>query len=126
MFQGVLQGDPNLIKEKESFIRLWSHECLRVFHDRLVDDADRNWFKEAISSTIKQEFNLDYNKIKGEHSNLIFCNFGDPKSLTKPYNELIDRSDLQKNMEDYLEDFNQMYLLFSSDLIIKIIFQLSF
>jgi len=82
--------------EQESFIRLWSHECLRVFHDRLIDDADRNWFKELISITVKEQFGLEYSKIKGEHANLIFSNFGDPKSLARPYVELADRSNLGK------------------------------
>jgi len=70
VFQGVLQGDANIIKEKEQFVRLWAHECLRVFHDRLIDDADRNWFKELVATTVKEQFNLDFAKIKGEHANL--------------------------------------------------------
>lgn len=29
----------------ESFIRLWRNECLRVFHDRLISDHDREIVK---------------------------------------------------------------------------------
>jgi dynein heavy chain len=108
VFQGVLLGDPAFVKDKESFIRIWAHECLRVFHDRLIDDQDRNWFKELIQITVKEQFGADFNKIKGEHANLVYSNFGDPKSLTKPYNELTDRVGLQKIMEEYLEDYNQI------------------
>ena len=108
VFQGTLQGDPNFIKDKESFIRLWTHECMRVFHDRLIDDADRTWFKELISKQVKEDFNLDFTKIKGDNPSIIFCNFGDPKSLLRPYNELVDRSDLAINMTNYLDDYNQM------------------
>ena len=100
-------GDSNFIKDKETFIRLWAHECLRVFHDRLIDDADRTWFKQCLADTVKDKYSVDFNKIKGEHHNLVFCNFGDPKTHTKPYVELIDRSDLQKNMDEYLDDYNQ-------------------
>ncbi len=108
VFQGILMGDVNNIKDKDCFIRLWSHECMRVFHDRLIDDADRTWFKGLIVSTVKEAFNADFQKIRGEHQNIIYCNFGDPKSLTKPYVELADRSNLQKIMNDYLDDYNQM------------------
>lgn len=46
--QGILRGNASLISEKEQFIRLWSHECLRIFHDRLVDDSDRTWFNHML------------------------------------------------------------------------------
>ena len=101
-------GDPNFVKDKDSFVRLWAHECLRVFHDRLVDDSDRVWFKTAVSTTVKEFFNADYVKLCGENPNTLYCNFSDPKSLQKPYVELIDRSNLPKVMNDYLEDYNQM------------------
>lgn len=108
VFQGILMGDANQIKEKDQFVRLWSHECMRVFHDRLIDDQDRQWFKTLIANTVKDLYGLDYMKIKGEHASIIFCNFADPKSASKPYSELVDRSNLDKIMGDYLEDYNQM------------------
>ena len=100
-------GDEKLVKDKDSFIRLWAHECLRVFHDRLIDDPDRNWFKELIKDTVKEHFGAEFDKIKGQHANLVYSNFGDPKSLAKPYCELSDRTNLGKVMEEYLDDFNQ-------------------
>ena len=107
VFQGTLQGDAQNIKDKEVFIRLWSHECMRVFYDRLIDDTDRTWFKDLIANTVKDKFNSDWAKIR-EHENIIFCSFSDPKSLTKPYVEWTDRSNSAKIMDDYLDDFNQM------------------
>eukprot|EP01038_Epipyxis_sp_PR26KG_P008094 gene8094-10963_t len=108
VFQGVLMGDANTIKDKENMIRLWSHECMRVFHDRLIDEQDRSWFKNLISKTVKDEFSLEFSKIRGDNSNIIYCNFADPKSILKPYVELVDRSTLPKTMNDYLEDYNQI------------------
>lgn len=37
---------------KANIVRLWTHESLRVFGDRLVDDADRKWFLGHLSSMV--------------------------------------------------------------------------
>jgi len=108
VFQGVLQADPKLVDTKESFVKIWAHETLRVFHDRLIDDQDRDWFKALIVTVVKEQYGLDFNKIRGENANLVYSNFGDPKAATKPYAELVDRATLQRVMEEYLDDYNQM------------------
>lgn len=48
----MLQGSASLISEKEQFVRLWSHECLRIFHDRLIDDNDRLWFNHMLEEKV--------------------------------------------------------------------------
>ncbi|CAM9231099.1 unnamed protein product, partial [Hapterophycus canaliculatus] len=106
--QGVLQGSANLISEKEQFVRLWSHECLRIFHDRLVDDSDRIWFNHMLEEKVKAHFGLDYEtRVRGKNELLLYGNFSDPKG-GKVYQEIEDHVALAKTMEDYLEDHNAM------------------
>lgn len=45
-------------------IRLWSHECLRVFSDRLVDAVDADWFNNALSETCAAYFRTHYSVIQ--------------------------------------------------------------
>lgn len=36
-------------------VRLWTHESLRVFGDRLVDDADREWLLNHLDKTVSND-----------------------------------------------------------------------
>ena len=62
VFQGMTMGDPDFIKTAPDYIRLWAHECFRVFSDRLIDEPDREWFKAALADIVKQEFKQDWTK----------------------------------------------------------------
>ena len=49
-----------MVKAKEGFgknnmVRLWAHESLRVFGDRLVDDTDREWFLRHLVDMVRNE-----------------------------------------------------------------------
>jgi dynein heavy chain len=51
------------IKGDEDFIKLWAHECMRVFQDRLVNMSDRNDFTEMVTTMMKDKFKKDMDKI---------------------------------------------------------------
>ena len=41
VFQGIAQSNGDLMSNNEEMVRLWGHECKRVFQDRLVSNEDR-------------------------------------------------------------------------------------
>ena len=43
--------------------RLWSHEMLRVFHDRLVSSEDRAWFCRFMSDMVEQHLGLQFDQV---------------------------------------------------------------
>lgn len=108
VFQGVLQGSPTLIDEESQLIRLWAHECLRVFYDRLINDEDRAWFENTLADKVKVHFKADWNRLRGKHDTIMYGNFMDPRALVerRVYAEIDDREGLKEVMNDYLEDFN--------------------
>ncbi|KAG6956166.1 hypothetical protein JG687_00010768, partial [Phytophthora cactorum] len=113
VFQGVAQASSDTIKDGKDFVRLWSHECLRVFSDRLIDDKDRAWFADILVKTVKLHFDLQYTAtdVRGPNATLIYGNFGgagDGKNGVKHYAELRDREKLQNAMQVFLEDYNNM------------------
>ena len=68
-------------------VKLWIHECSRVFHDRLLNSDDRNWFQNLIKELIRRNFGfrLDKDTIFAENG----CIFGD-----------LSRLDVRKEYED--------------------------
>jgi dynein heavy chain, axonemal len=52
VFQGMLMVKPQHCKDQESMVRLWVHESLRVFHDRLVDNGDKEHFKRMLAELV--------------------------------------------------------------------------
>jgi len=47
--------------------KLWLNECARVFHDRLIDDTDRDWFIDLAMDLMQREFrsNIDRDQVFG-------------------------------------------------------------
>jgi dynein heavy chain len=56
VFQGLYQADKNFYEGKEHIIKLWAHEVLRVFADRLNTMADRDLFKSFLNQEMENVF----------------------------------------------------------------------
>lgn len=54
--QGVVMVTPTNDFRKRNMVRLWTHESLRVFGDRLVDDADREWFLQHLNNMVSSSY----------------------------------------------------------------------
>lgn len=48
VFQGILMITAPRCKTVETAVRLWAHECLRVFYDRLINQDDQQWFENLV------------------------------------------------------------------------------
>ena len=48
VFQGLYLADKAFMENKDQIIKLWGHEILRVFYDRLINEADQKKFKKLL------------------------------------------------------------------------------
>ncbi len=93
-----------------TLIRLWIHESMRVFHDRLVNSEDRLYFTQLITELLRRHFDLNWShKSLFEGPPIMFGDFvrmGGTLSLDPIYEEITDFDKLSVMMETFLEGKN--------------------
>ncbi|XP_051173104.1 dynein axonemal heavy chain 7-like isoform X2 [Leptopilina boulardi] len=121
VIQGVLLSVPETMPSLVNMKRLWVHEVLRVFGDRLVDQSDLNWLIKQLHITVKEQMETDMNIMfedllqdnkksvsDDELRRLVFCDFTDPKADVRLYQEVVDLEALRGIVETYLTEYNSM------------------
>ncbi|XP_039266483.2 dynein axonemal heavy chain 7-like isoform X2 [Styela clava] len=117
---GVCLSVPQSAIDTNVINRLWVHEVMRVYYDRLVDDSDRSWLFNFLRDVMKDKFetefddvfkHLDYNndgKVEEDDlRSLMFCDFT-PKNEDKLYMEVDNVDKLREVAEGHLEEFNNL------------------
>ncbi len=112
------------MESKRLFLRLWVHETMRVFYDRLIDDKDRKWLVEAIKSCVKDIFKENFDSVfehlghdgntkisEEDLRNLIFGDFMHPDlTIEERYYEEIKMIDsMYSIVEQSLEEYNNTH-----------------
>ncbi|KAG8436117.1 hypothetical protein GDO86_007286 [Hymenochirus boettgeri] len=106
VFQGMLMADSAKIEDKFQLLKLWYHESCRVFQDRLVNEEDRSWFDELLKGRM-EEFGASYQDVVPQQP-VLFGDFMTPGSDNKRYQLIEDRDKLNRVIEEYMEEYNQI------------------
>lgn len=105
VFQGCLMSSSKKVTSPESFVRLWFHECQRVFEDRMVCAEDHEWFNALLRETVEQQFKLSNDAI-ATTSPILFGDYMFPGADPKLYEEIEDVKSVIPAVEEYLCDYN--------------------
>ncbi|VDO09331.1 unnamed protein product [Rodentolepis nana] len=109
VFQGVWMFDiHHLTGRLNELLRLWYHESCRVYQDRLVDDNDKNWFKNLCIKTLEEKFNGKFEEIVPSEPLLYGDLLSNDISENRKYIEMIDHNQILQVCESNLEDYNQL------------------
>ena len=61
MYESVVHMDQGLTREE--LVRIWAHEALRLFCDRMIEETERNWCEEKINQVARRHFaGVDHDK----------------------------------------------------------------
>lgn len=63
VIRGCLLIKRDAVENKQTMIRLFVHEVLRVFYDRLINDDDRRWLFRLIKTVTKDHFKESFESI---------------------------------------------------------------
>ncbi|KAL7987399.1 hypothetical protein Chor_006318, partial [Crotalus horridus] len=77
VLEGLLQAHKSIIVSKETAALLFMHESTRIFHDRLVDLAEKETFYQFLSNELNNYFKISWTKEKLMEEFPIFVDFLD-------------------------------------------------
>jgi len=91
VFQGLFLADKNYYESKEQIVKLWGHEVLRVFYDRLVSIDDQTKFLKMVDTMLENHFSMNYEEhcttqSSGQHA--IFVDFLSGDEENRVYEEV--------------------------------------
>nr|DBA18657.1 TPA: hypothetical protein GDO54_016881 [Pyxicephalus adspersus] len=121
--QGCLLIKKEAVENKRVMVRLFVHEVLRVFYDRLVDDTDRTWLFKLIKDVVKEHFKENFDSVfehlKQENEpiseenvrNLLFGDYMNPdlEGDERLYSEIPSVQQFNDIVERCLEEYNQTH-----------------
>lgn len=85
----MLQAHPSVITSRDHCAQLLGHEASRVLHDRLTNDADRQYFHRVLSEQLHNGFKTRWSAEELEKKPLIF---GDFLEGSEPHSPRVYRS----------------------------------
>jgi dynein heavy chain len=109
VFQGVLMARQDIIKEPDNLVKLWAHECERIYGDRLVNAEHLAAYKAFCADICKKQFPRVamakyYQPTSPEP--LVFANF--VESLDdKKYDQFPDVAKLTERLTQGLNAYNE-------------------
>lgn len=110
VFQCMLMTKHKSVNSNEVFTRLWIHECMRIFGDRLVTKEDRDWLQKYIINLLDSKFHFEWTvEDVFAKRTIIFTDLCriDNEVEDRPYEEILDIKKLVRVMDDVLINYNQ-------------------
>jgi len=107
IFQGMCRSHSSNFPDANSILRLWNHECSRVFLDRLISleeiEVAQGFFREVLEKVLKGEKGVNLDHVVEEPN--VFTDFA--SSTDGSYLPLKDMAQLKSVLDSKLVEYNE-------------------
>ena len=110
IIEGMLRSQVKFFPSPLVMVRLWMHECERVFMDRMVTEEDFTKFKDMLDGTTKKYFdNLGMDKLTARPlSFTTFTTIEENEFGKNPYCMVESDEILSSRLEEKLKEYNEV------------------
>ncbi|XP_036076372.1 dynein heavy chain 10, axonemal isoform X2 [Rousettus aegyptiacus] len=107
VFNGLLLTHPERFQTVTQMVRVWRNECLRVFHDRLINETDKELVQEHIGGLVTEHFNDDVEVVMRDP--ILFGDFRMAlhEEETRIYEDIQDYEAAKALFQEILEEYNE-------------------
>uniref|UniRef100_A0A2K6C8M7 Dynein axonemal heavy chain 10 n=1 Tax=Macaca nemestrina TaxID=9545 RepID=A0A2K6C8M7_MACNE len=107
VFNGLVLTNPERFQTVAQMVRVWRNECLRVFHDRLISETDKQLVQQHLGDLVTEHFNDDVEVVMRDP--ILFGDFrmalheGEPRI----YEDIQDYEAAKALFQEILEEYNE-------------------
>ncbi|XP_069353305.1 dynein axonemal heavy chain 10 isoform X1 [Eulemur rufifrons] len=107
VFNGLVLTNPERFQTVAQMVRVWRNECLRVFHDRLINETDKHLVQEHIRSLVTEHFPDDLETVMRDP--ILFGDFRMALHEEEPrvYEDIQDYEAAKALFQEILEEYNE-------------------
>ncbi|XP_068013204.1 dynein axonemal heavy chain 10, partial [Melanerpes formicivorus] len=110
VYNGLILTSPERFQTVTQMVRVWRNECLRVFHDRLINEADKMLVQGHIQNLIEENFKDDLEQAMRDP--ILFGDFRTALSEDEPriYEDIQDYDAAKAVFQEILEEYNEFHM----------------
>ncbi|XP_043967273.1 dynein axonemal heavy chain 10 [Gambusia affinis] len=107
VYNGMVLTKPEIFVTVTQFVRVWRNECLRIFHDRLIDETDKTLVQGHIKNLVEEHFKAEMEAVMSNP--ILFGDYRNAFNETEPrdYEDIQDYETSKAIFEFVLEEYNE-------------------
>ncbi|XP_045152663.1 dynein axonemal heavy chain 10 [Echinops telfairi] len=107
VYNGLVLTNPGRFQTVPQMVRVWRNECLRVFHDRLINETDKQLVQEHIGHLVEENFSEDLEMVMRDP--ILFGDFRMAlhEEEARVYEDIQDYEAAKALFQEILEEYNE-------------------